>query len=165
MWIATYGYHIGQSSCVATYQFSLIWDHFPHLPHSPSFQNDWNVEACAIQIVIFKFNPQYKEKASHSHKEPRWWGWVGGGIGLGASSEIYLSGSQLGWHQAWVTSVPSQEGKGKLWTWASASQLTRNESDSHSGVYWRAWSKVASAQIAGCDDKSWAPSSILSPND
>lgn len=60
---------------------------------------------------------------------------------------------------------PLTGGQRKVVNLASASQLTRSESDSHSGVFWRTWSKVASAQIAGCEDKSWAPSSILSPND
>lgn len=36
---------------------------FPISPHLPSFQNDCDFEAYAIQILIFKVNPHYKEKA------------------------------------------------------------------------------------------------------
>lgn len=51
--------------------YSLIWDHSPHLPYHPNFQNV-KFEACAIQIVVFKPNLTTKEKLSRSHRESRW---------------------------------------------------------------------------------------------
>lgn len=51
-----------------------------------------------------------ERKLQSSHKEPRWQGWGGGAC----SGSIWWESA---WHQAWVTSVRSQEGGGKLWAW------------------------------------------------
>lgn len=60
-------------------------------------------------------------------------------------------GTRRGWHQSSHRRAKESCALGLCFT------AHRNASDPHSGVFWRAWSKVASAQIAGCDDKSWAP--------
>lgn len=153
---------------MATYQFRLIWAHFPRLPYCPSFQDDWNVEAYSLQIVIFKPNPQYKEKAAESPQGIQMTG-LGGekAEGWAPLLEICLSGSRRGWHQAWVTSACSREGKGKLWTWPPLHSSHGMKIIPRAEYFERTWNKVASpAQIVGCvwrqeNRPFWDPGSKL----
>lgn len=106
------------------------------VPHRPSFQNDWNVEAHAIQIVIFKLNPQYKEKAAAFPQGIQMTG-LGGGRHEDWGA---CSGNLSEWESTWLAPGMGDicaltGGQRKVVNLASVSRLTRNKNHSKSRVF------------------------------
>lgn len=83
------------------------------LPYLPSFQNDWNFEAYAIQIVVFKLNPLYKEKVGELPRGIQMMGNGGRGRRVCFGNRVSPAGSGQGQHLC--TQGVSE---GKLWAWS-----------------------------------------------
>ena len=92
---------------------------FPMSPSSPVSKMIEISKHVLYKLLYLNLILTTKKELQSSHKESRWWGGERGeaeGIGEPVL-QIHLSGRQFAWHQAWVTSVPSREGRGRLWAW------------------------------------------------
>lgn len=100
-----------------------------------------------------------KEKLLHSHRESRWQGFdIQDGEPV---LEIHLSERLLGWHQAWMTSVRSQEGKVNSWAWP---QLHGSHRIKIIPIFWEGlMNMVASPAHTGvpCDTRAKSPLLII----